>query len=254
MKVTILGSGTSQGVPVIACNCNVCKSIDPKDNRLRCSILIEVDGTNIVVDTGPDFRAQMLKNNVNQLNAVLFTHEHKDHVAGLDDVRAFNFIEGGKEMDVFATKHVQTALKREFEYVFAAKPYPGVPRINLKTIADDVFHVNDISIQPINVMHYKLPVKGFRVKNFAYVTDANFIEESEKAKLKGLDVLVLNALRQEKHISHFNLEEAIELIEELKPKKAYLTHISHLMGKHKRTEETLPANIRLAYDNQVIEL
>lgn len=254
MKVTVLGSGTSQGVPVIACHCEVCQSIDPRDNRQRCSILIEDKGTTIVVDTGPDFRAQMLKNKVENLDAVLFTHEHKDHVAGLDDIRAFNFKKDGKEMDVFATERVQEALKREYEYVFAAVTYPGVPRINLKTFDQENFKIDAIEIQPIDVMHYKLPVKAFRIGNFAYVTDTNFIEESEKAKLKNLDVLILTALRKEKHISHFNLEEAVELIEELKPKKAYLTHISHLMGKHKMTNELLPEQIKLAYDGQIIRL
>lgn len=254
MKVTILGSGTSQGVPVIACNCKVCISLDPKDNRLRSSILVETKKTTLVVDTGPDFRAQMLNSKVCKLDAVLFTHEHKDHVAGMDDIRAFNFLEGGKEMDIFATNEVQKALKREYEYIFATVTYPGVPKVNLKTITNNAFSIGDISITPINVMHYKLPVKAFRIGSFAYVTDANYIEESEKEKLKNLDVLILNALRKEKHISHFNLKEAVNLIQELKPKKAYLTHISHLLGKHRNVEEHLPENIRLAYDGQVIQL
>ena len=254
MKVTVLGSGTSQGVPVIACSCAVCKSIDPKDNRRRSSILIEEKDTTIVVDTGPDFRSQMLSSEVKQLDAVLFTHEHKDHVAGLDDIRAFNFIEGGKAMDVYATDRVQEALKKEFSYVFAEKKYPGIPEITLKTFDTEKFCVNDLEVTPIDVMHYKLPVKAFRVKNFAYVTDANYIESEEKEKLKDLDVLILTALRRSKHISHFNLEEAIELIEELKPKRAYLTHISHLMGKHSSTEELLPEHIRLAYDGLEINL
>ena len=248
MKITVLGSGTSQGIPVIACNCRVCSSIDPKDYRRRSSILVERGETCIVVDTGPDFRAQMLRAKVKRLDAVLFTHEHKDHVAGLDDVRAFNFIADGKEMDVYATPRVQEALKREFSYVFAKNKYPGVPEINLKLIEDKSFNVRELRVEPINVMHYKLPVKAFRFGNFAYVTDANYIEDSEKEKLKNLDVLILNALRISKHISHFNLEEAIELIEELKPKQAYLTHISHLMGTHRKTEANLPDNVRLAYD------
>lgn len=254
MKVTVLGSGTSQGVPVITCNCRVCTSIDPKDYRRRSSILVERGNTCVVIDTGPDFRAQMLRAKVKKLDAVLFTHEHKDHVAGLDDVRAFNFGENGKEMDVYAELRVQEALMREFSYVFSDYKYPGVPEIKLKTISDKIFNVGELRVEPIDVMHYKLPVKAFRFGNFAYVTDANFIEQSEKEKLKNLDVLILNALRVSKHISHFNLEEAIELIKELKPGKAYLTHISHLMGTHRKTEAILPDNIRLAYDGMEILL
>ena len=254
MKVTVLGSGTSQGVPVIGCDCSVCQSIDPKDYRRRCSILIETQNTSIVVDTGPDFRDQMLRAKTKKLDAVLFTHEHKDHVAGLDDVRAFNFMEGGKEMDVFATSRVQVALKREFEYIFAENKYPGIPRINLKTIDKDSFCINNVKVTPIDVLHYKLPVKAFRLADFAYVTDANYIAEEEKQKLFQLDVLIVNALRKEPHISHFNLEGALGLIEELKPKRAYLTHISHLMGKHKSTEELLPSHVRIAYDGQEIVL
>lgn len=252
MKVTVLGSGTSQGVPVIGCDCSVCQSIDPRDYRRRCSILIELKNTSIVVDTGPDFRDQMLRAKVKKLDAVLFTHEHKDHVAGLDDIRAFNFMEGGKEMDVYATKQVQAALKREFEYIFIEKKYPGIPRINLKSIDKNPFYVDSVEIIPIDVLHYRLPVKAFRVEDFAYVTDANFISEEEKLKLLNLDVLILNALRKETHISHFNLDEALELIKELKPKKAYLTHISHLMGKHKTTEDLLPSHVRIAFDGQEI--
>ncbi|MBL4709641.1 MAG: MBL fold metallo-hydrolase [Flavobacteriales bacterium] len=254
MRVTVLGSGTSQGVPVIGCDCVVCQSIDPRDYRRRCSILIEHNDTTIVVDTGPDFRAQMLRAKVKKLDAVLFTHEHKDHVAGLDDVRAFNFMNSGKAMDVFATERVQEALKREFEYIFAENNYPGIPRVSLKKIGEAPFYINGVGIVPIDVLHYKLPVKGFRVGDFAYVTDANFISEEEKLKLLHLDVLIVNALRKEKHISHFNLEEALALIEELKPKKAFLTYISHLMGKHKVTEELLPSHVEVAFDGQEILL
>lgn len=254
MKVTILGSGTSQGVPVIACNCDICKSSDPKDKRTRCSALIEVDGQTIVIDTGPDFRAQMLHANVQNLNAVLFTHEHKDHVAGLDDIRAFNFKQNGKPMSVYATPEVQEALKREFSYVFAENKYPGVPEINLHTIGEDTFKVGTTTIVPIQVMHYKLPVTAFRIHNFAYVTDANYISKSQKEKLKGLKVLILNALRQSKHISHFNLEEAIELAQELGAETTYLTHISHLMGKHEEVSALLPEGIELAYDGLEIKL
>lgn len=248
MKITVLGSGTSQGVPVIACDCAVCRSIDPRDNRTRSSIFIEKDGVNIVVDTGPDFRTQMLRERVKNLDAVLFTHEHKDHVAGLDDVRAFNFKHNGKPMEVFATEQVQEALMREFSYVFAENKYPGVPEINLHTITESPFLVKGIKVTPIETLHYKLAVKAFRIDDFAYVTDANYISNSEKEKLKGLDVLILNALRKSKHISHFNLEEALALIEELKPKRAYLTHISHLLGLHREVETELPSNVYLSYD------
>lgn len=254
MKVTILGSGTSQGVPVIACNCEVCVSIDPRDNRSRCSALLEVDDQKIVIDTGPDFRSQMLREKVMDLDAVLFTHEHKDHIAGLDDIRAFNFKKGGKPMDVYASEAVQKALKREYSYVFADTKYPGVPEVNLKGIGENAFAIENLTIIPIQVMHYKMPVLAFRIKDFAYVTDANFIAPEEKEKLYGLDVLVLNALRQAKHISHFNLEEAIELAQELGAKKTYLTHISHLMGRHKDINSLLPKNIELAYDGLCIEV
>jgi len=254
MIVTILGSGTSQGVPVIACECEVCSSIDPRDNRTRSSALIELDGQTIVIDTGPDFRTQMLREKVKDLDAVVFTHEHKDHLAGLDDIRAFNFKKGGKAMEVFASEQVQEALKREYAYVFADSKYPGVPEVKLNTIDNSEFKVGATMIQPIEVMHYKLPVLAFRIKDFAYVTDANYISPEEKAKLKGLKVLVLNALRQSKHISHFNLEEAIALAQELGAEKTYLTHISHLMGRHKDVSPMLPENVELAYDGLRFEL
>ncbi len=254
MKVTVLGSGTSQGVPVIACECEVCKSTNTKDKRTRCSILIETNSKKIVIDTGPDFRYQMLRADVKDLDAVLFTHEHKDHLAGLDDIRAFNFKRGGKPMDVFANEDVQKALKREYSYIFAKNKYPGIPKINLKSISNKPFLIDDLEVIPIEVLHYKLPVLGFRVKDFAYVTDANFISEEEKEKLKNLDALILNALRKTEHISHFNLEQAIELIHELKPKRAYLTHISHLMGKHEEVSKELPHGIEIAYDGLKINL
>tara|TARA_B110000046_G_scaffold57595_2_gene64402 strand:- start:81133 stop:81897 length:765 start_codon:yes stop_codon:yes gene_type:complete len=254
MKITVLGSGTSQGVPVIGCDCDVCQSTDEKDYRRRCSILLENNSSTIVIDTGPDFREQMLRANVKKLDAVVITHEHKDHVAGLDDVRAFNFMNNGKEMEVFATERVQTALKREFEYVFAINKYPGVPKIHLNNIGEESFNAGGFLLQPIDVMHYKLPVKCFRIGDFAYVTDANYISESEMQKLNGVKYLIINALRKEKHISHFNLEEALELIKEVSPKQAYLTHISHLMGKHEETEKELPTNVNIAYDGLVFHV
>lgn len=248
-SVTFLGTGTSQGVPVITCECPVCISDNPKDKRLRSSILIETTSGNINIDAGPDFRQQMLREKVMELDAILFTHEHKDHIAGLDDVRAFNF-KSKKPMQIYCTAGVFKGLTREFHYVFDPKfKYPGIPQITENIISKDKsFTVLDNTITPIEVLHYKLPVLGYRIEDFAYVTDANFISEEEKEKLKGVNILVINALRIEKHISHFTLEEALRLIDEIKPKKAYLTHISHLMGKHEDVSKTLPANVEIAYD------
>ncbi|HPQ09568.1 MAG TPA: MBL fold metallo-hydrolase [Bacteroidia bacterium] len=248
MELIFLGTGTSQGVPLIGCQCEVCESNDDKDKRLRSSVLVRTLKTTIVVDTGPDFRQQMLREKVNQLDAVLFTHEHKDHIAGLDDIRAYNFILK-KKMPVYANARVIKALEREFHYIFHDEKYPGVPEIEIHEININGFIIGDIQILPVEVMHYKLPVYGFVFnKKIAYITDANYISESEKDKLKNLDVLILNALRREKHISHFTLNEAIELIQELKPQKAYLTHISHQLGKHEAVSKELPENIFLAYD------
>lgn len=246
-QVTFLGTGTSQGVPVIACHCEVCKSMHPRDKRLRSSILIKQDGKTVVIDTGPDFRQQMLRENVGQLDAVLFTHEHKDHLAGLDDVRAFNFMTKGA-MDIFATTRVQEALKKEFHYAFSEEKYPGTPELILHTIENKKFVAAGMEIEPIEVLHYKMPVFGFRFQDFTYITDAKSITVKEKEKIKGSRILVLNALRKSEHISHFNLEQALELIAELKPEKAYLTHISHLLGKHEEVELSLPDHVSLAYD------
>lgn len=253
MKITFLGTGTSQGVPVIACNCDVCLSENPKDKRLRTSILIEDKGKVIVIDTGPDFRQQMLRANVKQLDAVVYTHEHKDHVAGLDDVRAFNFKQK-RDMPIYATAEVQSALVREFHYAFSEYKYPGVPQLKLKTINDANFKIGDLELIPINVWHYKMPVKAFRVGNFTYITDANRIEEEELEKIRGSEIIVINALRKTDHISHFKLSEAIELLQDLKPKKAYLTHISHLLGKHGEVQKELPDFIQIAHDGLVLDL
>lgn len=247
VKITFLGTGTSQGVPIIACGCDVCTSTDLKDKRLRSSILIETPLTRIIIDSGPDFRQQLLREKIKKLDAVVFTHEHKDHIAGLDEVKAFNFI-NKMRMPVYATLRVQDAIKREFAYIFYEEKYPGIPEIDLYEITDDTFAIGDITLLPINVMHFKLPVKGFRVNDFAYITDANFIEESEKEKLKNLDVLVLNALRKEPHISHFTFDQAVALVKELNPRKAYFTHISHQLGKHEDIAKELPSNIELACD------
>ncbi len=253
VKLTFLGTGTSQGVPVIGCNCAVCQSTDPRDNRLRTSAMIEVDGQTIVIDTGPDFRQQMLRANPDRVDAVLFTHEHKDHVAGLDDIRPFNF-RSGRALDIWATEAVQEALKREFHYIFSESKYPGVPQVNLHTIDPKRnFTINGTSVIPVQVLHYKLPVLGFRIKNVGYITDANFMESIEMNKLQGLDILVINALRKKKHISHYNLEEAIAIVHTLKPKRAYFTHISHLLGPHEEVARELPPNIFLASDGLVVE-
>ena len=252
MKITFLGTGTSQGVPVIACNCEVCLSKDPKDKRLRTSIMISYNNKNIVIDTGPDFRQQMLRENVQHLDAVLFTHEHKDHIAGMDDIRAFNY-QSKSDMPIYATEQVQKGLKKEFHYIFTEFKYPGIPKVDLNTIYhNQPFELFGKTIIPIEVMHYKLPVTAFRIDNFTYITDANFISETEKNKIKGTEILVINALRKEEHISHFTLAQALELIAEIKPKKAYLTHISHLLGKHKEVSLELPDNVFMAYDGLVI--
>lgn len=253
MKITFLGTGTSQGVPVIGCRCKVCTSLDAKDNRLRCSVLVEYNERAVVIDTGPDFRQQMLKNRVGRLDAVLFTHEHKDHVAGLDDVRAFNFIMK-QHMDVYLTDAVEAAIRREFSYIFSDFKYPGIPLLNLHRIENQAFELFGETIQPIQVMHYQMPVLGFRVGDFAYITDANSISKAELQKLKGVKILVLNALRREPHISHFTLNEAINLIVEIAPEKAYLTHLSHQMGLHEEVSLELPANIEIAYDGLTISL
>lgn len=247
IKITFLGTGTSQGVPVIGCNCYVCISVDFRDNRTRSSILVENGKTRFVIDTGPDFRQQCLREKVKKLDAVLFTHEHKDHIAGMDDVRAFNFI-NKMVMPVYATSNVQKALQREFAYVFSDEKYPGIPEIKVVNFDKEDFEIGNMLIKPINVLHYRMPVKAFRIHDFAYVTDANYIEASELAKLQNLDVLVLNALRRESHISHFTLNEAVALIDELKPKKAYLTHLSHQMGTHQQLMNELPSYIEPAFD------
>lgn len=253
MKITFLGTGTSQGIPLIGCDCRVCTSSDARDKRLRTSVFIEHKDTNIVIDTGPDFRQQMLREKIRKVDAVLFTHEHKDHIAGLDEVRAFNFI-NQMVMPVYATERVQNAIKREFAYIFAEEKYPGIPQIELKKIDTQTIDVNGIKIIPIEVMHHKMSVKAFRIGNFTYITDANYISEEEKEKIKGSEVIVVNALRRNHHISHFTFEEAIELMEELKPKHAYFTHISHQLGSHEEVSLELPNFIQLAYDGLQIEL
>ncbi|MBT3174656.1 MAG: MBL fold metallo-hydrolase [Lentimicrobiaceae bacterium] len=250
MKVTLIGTGTSQGVPVPACECDVCTKGDKKDNRLRTSALVEVDDNVFCIDAGPDFRYQMLRNNVKKLDAIIVTHSHRDHIAGLDDVRSFNYV-SRKPMPIYTTEFDQLEIKREFSYAFKNN-YPGLPKYDLITIDDKVFEINGTQILPVKVMHFNNQVLGFRINDFAYVTDTNFIPPLSMELLKGCDVLVLNALRREKHPTHFNLEEALKVIDHLKPKKAYLTHISHLMGFHNDLQNELPKGVFAAYDGLVI--
>jgi len=251
LKITFLGTGTSGGVPMIACECEVCKSNSLKDKRFRSSILIESNTTTIVIDTTPDFRSQMLRQQVKKLDAVLFTHSHKDHLAGLDDIKAFNYFHQ-QPMKIFANTITQQAIKQEFSYIFSAEKYPGVPDVELCEITEEPFSVGDIPVIPIKVWHLKMPVLAFRFGNFTYITDANRIELTEQEKIKGSQHLVLNALRKEKHISHFNLQEAIEMAQSIKAPHTYFTHVSHQMGKHDEVNEALPIGIQLAFDNQVI--
>jgi len=254
MIVTFLGTGTSQGVPVIACNCEVCTSGDKHNNRLRTSILIETDDKTIVVDSGPDFRYQLLREKVKDLDAVLFTHEHKDHIAGLDDIRPFNYLLH-KVIDVYATDRVQTALKREFYYIFADTKYHGLPQINLHTVNNgEAFKIGAHTIIPFEVMHHLLPITGYRIGDFTYITDAKTIPESSFEQIKGTKILVINALQIEPHISHFTLNEAIEFAKKVGAQTTYLTHISHNLGLHAEVEKSLPPDIRLAYDGLKIEL
>lgn len=247
LTITFLGTGTSSGVPMIGCTCPVCSSPDPRDRRLRTSILVESGQTTIVVDTTPDFRYQMLREKVTKLDAVLFTHPHKDHIAGLDDVRAYNFF-SKKAMPLYSNSLTEEAIKREFSYAFSDKKYPGIPELELNTISLEPFMIGDIPVIPIMVWHLRMPVWGYRFGNFTYITDANRIDEEERKKLKGSSHLVLNALRHEPHISHFTLEEAIAESQIADVTHTYFTHISHQLGSYAEVEKTLPAGIHLAWD------
>jgi len=253
LKVTFLGTGTSQGIPVIGSEHPVCKSTDPKDKRLRVSVLIEWDDYTFVIDCGPDFRQQMLTNNCSRIDGILFTHEHSDHVAGLDDIRPFFFNQG--DIPIYAHKRVLDTLKRRFDYVFVTEDkYPGAPSVKEIIIENKPFELGNLTVMPINTYHNRVQVFGFRFNDFAYLTDVKTVESDEMEKLKGLKVLVVNALREKPHHSHFNLEEALEFIAQVKPERSYLTHISHYMGFHKEVQQKLPEGVFLAYDNLQINI
>jgi phosphoribosyl 1,2-cyclic phosphate phosphodiesterase len=247
LTITFLGTGTSTGIPMIACGCYVCTSPDSMDKRLRSSILVQSETTTLVVDTTPDFRYQMLRINNQKLDAVLFTHPHKDHTAGLDDVRPYNFF-SQQTIDVYANSLTEEALRREFAYVFSDFRYPGIPDLNLITIDNSPFVIGDIAVQPITVWHHKMPVYAYRFGDFTYITDANRIDEQEKEKIKGSKTMVVNALRRENHISHFTLQQAVALATELQVPKTYFTHVSHQLGRHTEVEAELPEGIHIAYD------
>lgn len=253
LKITFLGTGTSTGVPMVACDCDVCNSSDPHDKRLRSSIMVQSEKTTIIVDATPDFRYQMLRENIKWIDAILITHSHKDHVAGVDDTRPFQFLTQ-KPTEIYGNKTSLEGVKGEIPYAFNQLKYPGTPKIILHEIFSEPFSIGDVPIIPILVWHYKMPVFGFRFGNFTYITDANRIDESERKKIEGSEILVLNALRNEPHISHFTLPEAIELIKELQVPKAYLTHMSHQLGRHKSVSAALPEGIELAYDGLKIEI
>ncbi len=253
MKITFLGTGTSQGVPVIGCGCSVCTSLDFRDKRFRSSIHIRINDLSLVIDTGPDFRSQMLRAGITKLDAVLYTHEHKDHTAGLDDIRPFNFLQK-KDMPIFGKAQVLDQIKREFSYIFSSKRYPGVPQVETVEIDERPFSVWGIGITPIPVLHYKLPVLGFRIGDFTYITDANHIPEESLRLIEGTEILVLNALQKDPHISHFTLDEAIEMARKIGAKNTYFTHISHKLGLHEAVDHELPEGMALAYDGLQLNL
>jgi len=254
LRIRFLGTGTSQGVPVIACSCAVCTSTDKRDKRLRTSILVELENENIVIDTGPDFRYQMLRERISHLDAILMTHSHKDHIAGLDDVRAFNYAQQ-ESISIYANSDTLSALEREFYYAFSAVKYPGVPQLELVEIQPlGSIQLFGQEIIPFDVLHYKMPVLGFRIGKFAYITDAKTVPSESLKVLEGVEVLVVNALQEIPHISHFTLEEALAFIEKVNPKAAYLTHISHRFGTHEYIQSKLPAGVFVAYDRLRVEV
>lgn len=253
MNITFLGTGTSQGIPMIACDCPVCNSNDPRDKRLRTALMVEAHGERIIIDTGPDFRAQMLKHQVKSISGVLLTHEHYDHIAGIDDLRSFNFAMHA-QMHIWAENRVIETLYKQFAYVFEKNKYPGTPNLALHSLNIEPFKIGKLEIIPIRLLHYKLPVMGFRIGNMAYLTDVSCLPDEEYSKLENLDLLIIDALRMKPHISHFNLEQALEVINKLNPKQARLTHISHSLGKHIEVQKLLPSHIRPAYDGLMLKI
>lgn len=253
MNITFLGTGTSQGVPVIGCICAVCRSLDFRDKRLRTSIHVAIDGQSLVIDAGPDFRQQMLRERIRRVDGIIFTHAHRDHTAGLDDVRAYNFMQN-MDMPIYGTIATLEQLRIEYGYAFAKESYPGIPRLAPITIDEQPFSVNGVNVMPLPVLHLKLPVFGYRFGGFSYITDANFISDDTLERLAGTEVLVLNALQRDWHVSHFNLEEALKMIEVIRPGRTYLTHISHKLGLHKEVLDELPENVFLAYDGLQVEV
>ena len=253
MFVRLLGTGTSQGIPIIGCHCPVCTSTDERDHRLRTSALVEVDGVNILIDAGPDLRQQLLRCGVTRLDALLLTHEHKDHTGGIDDVRPINFLMK-TPLNIYGQPRVMKAIRNDYSYAFGPDQYPGVPQLVLNPLQPEPFEVKGVEVIPVKVRHMTLPIFGYRIRNFGYITDASFISETEKKKLKGVKVLVINALRREQHYSHFNLEQALAIIEEIKPERAYLTHVSHRLGKYVDVSQELPQNVFLGIDNQLIKV
>lgn len=253
MRVRLLGTGTSQGIPIIGCHCPVCTSTDERDHRLRTSALVEVDGVNILIDAGPDLRQQLLRCGVTRLDALLLTHEHKDHTGGIDDVRPINFLMK-TPLNIYGQPRVMKAIRNDYSYAFGPDQYPGVPQLVLNPLQPEPFEVKGVEVIPVKVRHMTLPIFGYRIRNFGYITDASFISETEKKKLKGVKVLVINALRREQHYSHFNLEQALAIIDDIKPERAYLTHVSHRLGKYVDVSQELPQNVFLGIDNQVIEV
>ena len=253
MKFTFLGTGSSLGVPVVACDCKVCTSSDKKDQRLRSSLMIQDKGVTIVIDTGPDFRTQMLNNNVTDLDAIIYTHQHRDHIAGLDDIRAFNYILN-KDIELYAKEDIMQAINGEFPYIFTDTGYLGAPKVQLNYINNKVFKIKHVEILPIFVHHYKLEALGFRINDVTYIPDVSKIEPIEYEKIRGSKIIIIDALRKSRHISHFSLDEAIHLLEDLKPAQGYLTHMSHFIGLHEELEKSLPDFIKPAYDGLSFEV